>query len=597
MQSLAQPAAPPSAEAAPTAEAGATPAPVGLPGLGTSNLTTQLWLSEVKARLQSYKEYPSSAIATMQQDTVMLRFSVDRAGQVTYSRIDSSHHYQALEQEVQKMLRLAAPLPTPPPQLPVKRMVVTVPVQFNLLFKYCSGSTCRTVSGVDSAKAAKLKLRVLPTLPPTLASCVAPANPGPAPVGSAATLEQMRAYRERLDQYLAASGNQLACLSQVPGAVALAARNVLTQGLHRLVGDFNAQAQLFQSKAQAEALQAQQARQRQTQALAAQINAACTRPRVLPAPGALTAGGARSFRRQLIGYQSAVRSYVACLRQADLAAAAPERALGDDQRAQLEQSALQLGNAAILSFNQLVGRFNTQVPRLRQQALAAREQTLAEAVVRGTAIFPSSTWDLPVPLPTDECIAIIEFGQTYHAQLCNPTYVTTVSDLSQQLKNNVNKPDLSAGEVMTKAVVDMAAQAASALPPEALQQEAIAAQHGFPADGNPRCKSQYCPPPILGIAVTTQAGFAQQVQPAGPVQQTISYSVSELQVAGRHISMTISRRSDQDAGKDDLSAVHFDLALSPDNQTLHGYCWTGQQRRECTLSRHPSVSSPENSRH
>jgi len=141
----------------------------------------------------------------------------------------------------------------------------------------------------------------------------------------------------------------------------------------------------------------------------------------------------------------------------------------------------------------------------------------------------------------------------------------------------------------------MDAEIASGLPAEALQQEAIAAEHGFPVDGNPKCATQFCPPPILGIAVTTQAGFAGQVS-TGPTQQTLSYGISELQVTGRRVSMTISRRSDQDAaGSDDSDTVHFDLVLSPDHQTLHGYCWSGQQRRECTLTRHVSASGPENS--
>lgn len=593
MQSIPRPDAVPS-DTAPVADAGAMSAPVGSSDLGASDAALQLWLEEVKARLQSYKEYPSSALQAMQQDTVMLRFSVDQAGQVTYSQIDSAHHYPALEQEVQRMLRLAAPLPTPPPALAAQDVVVAVPVQFYLNFMpdtLCGGSGCPAEHGAHS------ELKAVAPPPPTLADCTAPANPGPAPAGSTATLEQMRAYRESLNQYLAAGGNQLACLSQVRDATALALRNTLTQQLHSMVDEFNAEAHLFEAKAQAQALQAQQARQRQTQALAAQVYAACTRPPLPRAPGALTAEGAQSFRRQLIGYQSAVRAYVACLRQADLAATAPGRGLANDQGAQLGQTAVQLGDAAILSFNQLVGTFNAQVPHLRQQALAAQAQNLAEVEVRGSAIFPSSNWDLPVPLPTDECIYIIQFGHTYHAQLCNPTYVTSVSDYSQILRASVSGNDgkpVTGLEVATKAAVERAADNAL---PGATQQEAIMALHGFPAADTSKCASQYCPPPILGIAVTTEAGFNGDAQPSGPRQQTISYSVSELQVAGRHISMTISRRSDQDAGSDGVSAVHFDLVLSPDNQTLHGYCWTGQQRSECTLPRHLSASSSENSRH
>ncbi|HTT06824.1 MAG TPA: TonB family protein [Steroidobacteraceae bacterium] len=539
------------------------------------------------ARLASYKDYPASALQQLQEDTVTLQFSVDSTGRVMSSRIDSAHHYQALEQEVQQMLRLAGSMPKPPPQ--IVGVVVAVPVQFSLDLMpniLCGASGCGTGHDAHSA------LKAVAPPAPTLASCTAATTPGPAPPGSTATLEQMRAYRERLNQYLAAGGNQLTCLSQVRETSTLALRDTLTRQLQSMVDDFNAEARVFEAKAQAQALQAQQARQRLTQALAARIYAACTAPSILQPPKPLTAETAQSFRRRLLGYQSAVRSYVACLRQAELTAVAPERGLASDQRAQLAQTAVQLGDAAIVAFNELAGRFNAQMPHLRQQALADQEQrNLAEAVVRGAAIFPSSTWDLPSPMPRDECISITQAGQTYRAQLCTPMYVTNVSDLSQQLRNNVNKPNLTGAEEGTKAVVERAAEAASGLPAEALQQEAIAAQHGFFPSDNSRCATQFCPPPIVGIAVTTQAGFAGQAS-TGPTQQSISYSVSELQVAGRRVSLTISRRSDQDAATDDSSAVHLDLVLSPDSQTLRGYCWMGQQRRGCLLRRHASVSGP-----
>lgn len=601
--------------AAPLVNTGATGAPLESSELGASGASDpdlQLWEDELVARLASYKEYPSSALQQMQQDTVTLQISVDHAGQVTHSRVDSAHHYPALEQEVQHMLRLAGTLPAPPPQLSADA-VVTVPIQFSLDLMpniLCGGSDCPATP--DAKSKVKTVVKAVAPPAPTLASCTAAASPGPAPAGATATLEQMRAYREQLNQYLTAAGNQLACLSQVREVSTLAMRDTLTGQLKSMVNEFNAAARAFEAKAQAQAQQAQQARQRQAQALAAQAYATCKLPTAPPAPGlALTVDSAPSYGRQLAAYQSAVRSYVACVRQVrlpslphcgssfvgrctDLADRTP--GLTSDQLDQLHIG-VQLANAAIQSFNQLARRFNAQVPHLRQALAAEAQQNLTEAVVRGTAIFPSSSWDLPVPLPADECVHITQLGQSYRASLCNPTYVTTVNDLSQQLKNNVNAPYLTPGESATKAAVDRAADTLSGLPAEALQQEAIAAQHGFPVDADPKCASQYCPPPVLGIAVTTQTGFANQVQAAGSRQQTISYSVSELQVAGRRVSMTITRSSNQDADTDNASAVHFDLLLSPDNQTLHGYCWMGQQRRACTLTRHLSASGPENPHH
>lgn len=590
MQPIPQPDAVPS-RTAPVAPAAATSAPVepsDLDARGAPDLGLQVWEDEIVARLAGYKEYPSSALKQMQQDTVSLHISVDHAGQVTYSRVDSTHHYQALEQEVQQMLRLAGRLPAPPSQLS-SHAVVTVPVQFALDFMpniLCSGSHC------PSARGAQSKPKAVAPPPPTLASCTAAASPGPAPAAATATLEQMRAYRERLNQYLAAAGNQLACLSQVREANTLASRDSLTGQLKSMVDDFNTQAHAFEAKAQARALQAQQARQRQAQALAAQTYATCKLPSTPPAPGsALTADAAPSYRRQLAGYQSAVRSYVDCLRQANLAAAAPERGLASDQRAQLAQTAVQLGNAAIQSFNQVVTGFNAQVPHLRQQALAAEvQQNLAEAVVRGTAIFPSSTWSVPAPLPADECFRILRIGQTYRAQLCNPAYVTTASGLAQLLKSTPQVSDSSAVRAQ-KIRTNEAADAIASEPgmEKATQQEGIAALHGvFPG----QCKQACGQPPILGIAIAPKVGVQIQTENgASRLQTTTSYSVSELQVAGRHLSMTISGKSDNAAGGVDSSTVHFDLVLSPDNRTLSGYCWTGQERQACTLAQSASSTA------
>jgi hypothetical protein len=196
----------------------------------------------------------------------------------------------------------------------------------------------------------------------------------------------MLAYRERLDQYVIAGGNQLECLGQVPGAIALGSRKTLSQQLHALVDNFNSQEQLFESQAQAKALQAKETRQRQLLALAMQAFDTCKLPTAPPTPqSALTAATAQSYRRQIIGYQSAMRTYLACVHQTDLAGRAPERGLASDQRLQVELTGAQLGKAATQSFNQAVTDYNTQVQRLRKQALAAQtQQDLDQAVVRAS---------------------------------------------------------------------------------------------------------------------------------------------------------------------------------------------------------------------
>ena len=569
VQPLSQMRPIPQPDAAPSSTAPATPATAMSAPVESSDLNArgapdpglQLWEDELVALLASYKEYPRSAIKQMQQDSVKLHISVDPTGQVTYAQIDSTRHYRALEQEVQRMLRLAGRLPAPPPELS-NDTVVTVPVQFSLIQR----------------KAAPTR--------PTLASCAAAASPGPAPTVSSATLAQMRAYQGRLNQYLAAAGKQLTCLSQVREASAVPLRDTLVRQLHSMVENFKAEARVVEARAQAQAdaraLQAQQTRRRQAQALAAQVFAACVAPPDSQPPGALTAQDAASFRRQLVGYQAAVRSYIACLRQADLAAAAPDRGLANDQRAQLAQTAMHLGDAAIQSFNQVASNFNIQVPRLRQHALAAQAQAqhnLAEALVRGTAIFPDSSWSVPAPLPADQCFRITQSGRTYQVQICHSTYVTALGVSTQAARSFGGLIAATAHDGIT-----LPGDAGLAL---ATQQESIAARHGVA--GDPRGG-----PPILGIAVAPNSQAGQQT---GTRTQTVLYSVSDLHIAGRHLSLIISRRSPGATSIEDESAMHLDLALSADNQTLHGYCWTDQQRSACTLTRHTGGSVSKNSTH
>lgn len=435
---------------------------------------------------------------------------------------------------------------------------------------------------VRVSPAAAAQLAGAPDPSPPIGQCIAPATPGSAPPGATATREQMRAYRDGLEQYLADADKQVACLGQVQTTASLTSRTALIRQVHAIVDNFNAQARVFEARTQAEALQGQQARQQQLQAFAAQVYAACKPPNAPPDPGAaLSSDRADSYRQQLIGYQSTVRSYLACLRQANLAARAP--GLASDQSAQLDHTGTQLGDAAIQSFNQVVARFNGHAPSPRPQPAAAETQKgLAEVVVQGEAIFPDSKWSVPAPLPTDECFSITRVGQTYRARLCQSSYVAPV-DATTQLARTMGSGGGLLAEMGSNGGINLPGDAGLE---RATVQERIMAIHGVA--GDPRGG-----PPIMGIAVAPKSDASQQV---GLAQQTISYSINKLQIAGRHLSLTIAWRSDRATGSDDSNMMHFDLVLSPDNQTLNGYCSMGQQQgRQCMV--HLMGSGPENSRH
>jgi len=513
-------------------------APVADPELPAADLASKSettssagdWLEQVKARLEQYKQYPVTAVRHKQQDTVTLRFSVDRAGRITHLRIDSRQHYSVLEGEVRKMLQLAGPLPVPPAEVPVDQVTWDVPVAFSL----------------TSSRSAPLP------------GCAAPADPGPAPPAATATLIQIRSYRERLEKYLAASSAALKCGGS--GAESQSARDAQIRQLRTLIANFNAQVRAFEARAQAQALQAQQLRQRQLQALATQTYASCTPPSAVSAPASPPgAAAAIAYGRQLTAYQAALRTYIACVLGRHLAATAAERNLPAGLAAELDVTAATLTNGAILRFNQLVVPYNAQVEALRDKASGAGAQDLAETLVRAPAIFPDSSWSVPAPLPADECLRIIRTGQGYRAELCKGTYVTRAGVSTGSLGGSSDAP----GDATIANVTQI---------------EAIAAEHGVA--GDPRGG-----PPILGTAI---APLSQANQQTFSRTQVAFYTVKNLQVKGRRVSVTVAETSLGASGQSQgSSSVQFQLALSADGHELRGLCSTVQRRWICTLIRHP----------
>jgi protein TonB len=453
----------------------------------------QLWLAQVIARLERYKSYPRSAKKRDQQDTVTLQFTVNPAGQVMSSSVDSRYHYRVLEDEVREMLRLASPLPPLPKQLADSQIVWHVPMDFHLLAHK----------------------------PPSVAaSCAKPADLGAAPTGPEVTLAQLQAYRARLNEYVAAARSEFDCLGGGSEATALAAQ------LQGHVDRFNAQAQAFEAKAAAQALQAQQARQAaaarlaQAQATAVRGYAACTPPSAPHRPSAAT----QAYRKELLGYEATVHVYVACIHQVQLAAGS---ALTGAQRTVLARRAVQLANAAMLPFNQSVAVYNAQLEALqaRERALerqrsnfrSATQFSLAEVTAAQAFV---NTWDTAAPLPAGDCIRITRSGRSYQAQLCKSRYA---------------KPVLVSNDHMPRGAV-------------------------------------------VGIG-----------KPPTPMDdpQTTAYLVSDLQVIGTHLILTIDRKSNvASMGEDDWSSIHFDFTVSSDGRRLVGQCWTAQKRWDCQLPRH-----------
>ena len=85
----------------------------------------QNYFSRLVAWLDRYKDYPPEVKKRKQQGTVVLAFSIDRAGEVLAARIQTSSGYPLLD--------LAAPLPPMPDSMPRERLHLAVPIEYSLI--------------------------------------------------------------------------------------------------------------------------------------------------------------------------------------------------------------------------------------------------------------------------------------------------------------------------------------------------------------------------------------------------------------------------------------------------------------------------------
>ncbi len=115
--------APPSARAQ-RAERAAAPAP----GMASSAAAAASWRSELMAHLNRYKRFPPGAAGT---GTVTVAFTINRAGQVTGSRLLRSSGDRVLDAEAVALPRRASPVPAPPPGTGGSTLGLAVPIRFS----------------------------------------------------------------------------------------------------------------------------------------------------------------------------------------------------------------------------------------------------------------------------------------------------------------------------------------------------------------------------------------------------------------------------------------------------------------------------------
>jgi len=115
-----------------TAEQKAQRAVAPMPGAASRNPNAvPNWKSQLVARLERYKRYPSEAQSRGERGVAQLAFSVDRSGGVHNARIVQSSGSSILDRETLTLVARAQPLPPPPPEVPGAQIPIVVPIRYN----------------------------------------------------------------------------------------------------------------------------------------------------------------------------------------------------------------------------------------------------------------------------------------------------------------------------------------------------------------------------------------------------------------------------------------------------------------------------------
>ena len=115
-----------------TAEQKANRAAAPMPGASSRNSdAVPNWKSQLVARLERYKRYPSEAQSRGERGVAQLAFSVDRSGGVHNARIVQSSGSSILDRETLTLVARAQPLPPPPPEVPGSQIPIVVPIRYN----------------------------------------------------------------------------------------------------------------------------------------------------------------------------------------------------------------------------------------------------------------------------------------------------------------------------------------------------------------------------------------------------------------------------------------------------------------------------------
>jgi protein TonB len=90
------------------------------------------WQKALVSHLNRFKRYPDGARARGSQGSVLVEFTIDRAGNVVASRVVQRSGSTFLDEEAIAVLQRASPLPRPPADMTGELFPLTLPIQFRI---------------------------------------------------------------------------------------------------------------------------------------------------------------------------------------------------------------------------------------------------------------------------------------------------------------------------------------------------------------------------------------------------------------------------------------------------------------------------------